>query len=27
VPSSGKERSFLEDGIVDLASSTRFAWL
>ena len=27
VPSSGKARSFLEDGIIDLADSTRFAWL
>ncbi|KAG2630403.1 hypothetical protein PVAP13_3KG487100 [Panicum virgatum] len=26
VPSSGKARSFLEDGIIDLADSTRFAW-
>jgi hypothetical protein len=27
VTSSGKAASFLEDGIVDLADTTRFAWL
>lgn len=27
VTSSGKAGSFLEDGIVDLADTTRFAWL